>query len=238
VTGVPSPARLVRSGTWWVQDYAYALYWQTRAVLFPRGEDAYLSGDGRPVLVVPGIWETWAFLRPLIARVHDEGHPVHVLASLRWNGRPVEVTARDVAAYIVAHDLHDVVIVAHSKGGLVGKYVMALLDETRRVHRMVAICTPFSGSRYAAWLPLPSLRAFSPRDATTLLLARNEAVNERIISVFGEFDPHIPESSELPGAQNIRLVAGGHFRILAHPRTIATVLATSGEGTATPTTAS
>jgi triacylglycerol lipase len=197
-------------------------------VLAPRGEAEYPAGEGRAVLVVPGIWETWAFLRPLIARVHSEGHPVHVLSALRWNGRPVEAAARDVAEYLERHDLRDVVIVAHSKGGLIGKYVMAMLDPERRVDSMVAVCAPFSGSRYARWLPLSSLRAFSPRDATTLLLARNAEVNSRIVSIYGEFDPHIPEGSELPGAENVRLPAGGHFRILALPRTIATVLAVVG----------
>ena len=221
----PSPSRLARLLVWWVRDYAYAVYWQLRAVLAPRGEAEYLAGDGRPVLVVPGVWETWAFLRPLIARVHAEGHPVHVLSALRWNGRPVEAAARDVAAHLERHDLRDVVIVAHSKGGLIGKYVMARLDPDRRVDTMVAICAPFSGSRYARWLPLSTLRAFSPRDATTLLLGRDESVNSRIVSIYGEFDPHIPEGSELPGAENVRLSAGGHFRVLALPRTIATVLA-------------
>jgi pimeloyl-ACP methyl ester carboxylesterase len=220
--------RAPRHAVWWLQDYAFAAWWQLRAVLSPRGSDDYLSGDGRPVLVLPGIWETWAFLRPLIERVHDEGHPVHVIESLRRNGRPVEATARDVAAYVLEHDLRDVVVVAHSKGGLVGKYLMALLDDTRRVDRMVAVCTPFSGSRYAAWLVLPSLRAFSPRDATTVMLSRDQAVNERITSIYGEFDPHIPEGSVLVGADNVQLPTGGHFRVLAHPRTVATVLAVAG----------
>lgn len=225
---VPGPRRLLRLWAWWVQDYAYAAYWQVRAFSSKHDENAYLSGDGRPVVIIPGIWETWAFLRPLIERVHEAGHPVHVLSSLRRNGRPVEATAVDVAAYITAHDLSGVVVVAHSKGGLIGKYVMALLDDTQRIDRMVAVCSPFSGSRYALWMVLPSLRAFSPRNATTVLLARNEAVNRRIVSIFGEFDPHIPEGSRLPGAENVCLAAGGHFRILSHPRTIATVLATVG----------
>jgi hypothetical protein len=216
--------RLARNAVWWIRDYAFAVRWQVRAVTSRRDPAQYLGGSGRPVVVLPGVWETWSFLRPLIARVHDAGHPVHVLASLRWNSRPVEATARDVAAYIVERGLTDVVLVAHSKGGLIGKYVMALLDDTHRVEAMVAICSPFSGSRYAAWLPLATLRAFSPRDATTLLLAKNEGVNSRIVSIYGEFDPHIPEGSMLPGAENVRLHAGGHFRILALPATVATVL--------------
>ncbi len=59
-------------------------------------------------------------------------------------------------------------------------------------------------------------------------LARQIAVNKRIVSVFGEFDPHIPEGSELPGAKNVRLDTGGHFRILAHPRVLAELAVLAG----------
>ena len=72
---------------------------------------------------------------------------------------------------------------------------------------------------------LPSLRAFSPRDAVTLQLSREQRINERISSVYGLFDPHIPEGSVLPGARNIQLQTGGHFRILSHEDTIRTILA-------------
>jgi hypothetical protein len=118
--------------------------------------------------------------------------------------------------------------VAHSKGGLIGKYTMMLLDQTRRITRMVAVCSPFLGSRYASYMLLPSLRALSPRNAVTLQLSREQSVNERITSVYGLFDPHIPEGSVLPGARNVQLDTGGHFRILADEDTIRTVLAEAG----------
>jgi hypothetical protein len=81
---------------------------------------------------------------------------------------------------------------------------------------------------------LPSLRAFSPRSAVTRQLAREERVNERITSVYGLFDPHIPEGSVLPGARNIQLDTAGHFRILAHEDTIRTILAATAATAATP----
>jgi triacylglycerol lipase len=117
------------------------------------------------------------------------------------------------------------VLVAHSKGGLIGKYLMADLDPHRRVESMVAVATPFGGSRYAPDLVLKGLRAFSPRDATTVLMAKNVEVNTRITSIYATFDPHIPEGSELPEARNIEVPTGGHFRILAEPAVIDHVLA-------------
>jgi hypothetical protein len=58
-------------------------------------------------------------------------------------------------------------------------------------------------------------------------LAEDRDVNRRIVSVFGEFDPHIPGGSFLAGAKNVRLETGGHFRVLAHPRVMAELAALS-----------
>jgi triacylglycerol lipase len=205
----------------WLLDYAYAVEGQVRGVLDRTDPAVYRTGTEEPVLLIPGIWETWRFLRPLAEHLHAAGHPVHVLAALGWNGTTVEASAALARDHLVEHDLRDVIVVAHSKGGLIGKYLMLFDDPEGRVRRMVAVATPFSGSEYARYTPLPSLRAFSPDDATTVLLGANHDVNERITSIFGSFDPHIPGGSALPWATNVRLPVAGHFRILSDPGMLA-----------------
>ncbi|MCR2791649.1 alpha/beta hydrolase [Microbacterium sp. zg.Y625] len=203
-----------------MRDYAYAGVWQTRALFNRTDPDSFLSGDRTPVIVLPGIYETWKFLQPLVAAIHDRGHPVHVMGTLHRNERPVVEEAEQVTAYLDDRDLRDVIVVGHSKGGLIGKQVM-IGPAADRVRSMLAVATPFGGSRYARLMLAPTLRIFSPADATIVALAREATVNSRIVSVYGRFDPHIPEGSELPGAKNVKLETGGHFRILAHPRVIA-----------------
>lgn len=214
----------LRALRWWTQDYAYAVGRQLRAVASRISPDDFHSGTGRPVVVIPGVYETWQFMLPLIRALHRAGHPVHVVTVLEWNLRDVPESARLVARHLEELDLRDAAIVAHSKGGLIGKYLMLALDPQTRIDRMIAVCSPFSGSRYARYVLAPSLRVFSPRNALTLQMAREEALNRRITSVYGVFDPHIPEGSGLPGARNIQLHAAGHFRILTHPETVRTIL--------------
>ncbi|WP_062131670.1 esterase/lipase family protein [Demequina aestuarii] len=206
---------LFRFWAWWTRDYAYALVWQVRALVNRADPGSFLTGTRTPVVVLPGIYETWKFMHPVIAQLHARGHPVHVVADLRRNHRPVTEMATQVESYLRTHDLADVLLVAHSKGGLAGKLVMAG-PVGDRVQGMLAIATPFGGSRYARVMPLRSLRAFSSRDATITSLAKHTAVNSRIVSVYARFDPHIPGGSELPGATNVSLDTGGHFRILGH----------------------
>jgi hypothetical protein len=107
--------------------------------------------------------------------------------------------------------------VAHSKGGLIGKHLM-LGASGNRITRMIAIATPFAGSVYANYLPTRTLRAFRPSDETIVMLGEGITANERIVSIYPRFDPHIPAGSFLAGARNIELPVAGHFRILSDPR--------------------
>ena len=220
--GPPVLVSLVRRAWWAVLDWWYAARWQLRSI-GPTTADDYRSGDGQPVVVVPGVYETWHFMRPLMDALHDAGHPVHVLPVLRHNLRPVPESAREVLAYLDEHDLRDVLVVAHSKGGLIGKYAMTL-PEGERIDRMVAVSTPFGGSVYARLAPVPHLRAFRAADPVIAALGRDLALNARITSVYGVFDTLIPGGSELAGAANVRVPVGGHFRILGAQQTRDAVL--------------
>ncbi|MEV7630869.1 alpha/beta hydrolase [Microbacterium sp. NPDC089318] len=218
---------LLRRAMWWAKDYAYAGIWQVRAFGSRSRAETYRRGAGAPIIVLPGIYETWRFMQPLIEHAHRDGHPVHVIEPLERNLRPVAEMAEGVSAYLAEHDLHDVVLLAHSKGGLAGKLVM-LGPEAARVRGMLAVATPFGGSRYARIMLTRSLRALAPRHPSIAALSAQRQANGRIVSVFARFDPHIPEGSRLPGAKNVELDTGGHFRVLAHPRVMAELAAIAG----------
>lgn len=216
-------AKLGRILSWWGQDYAYAAYWQVRGTLRPGKKETLRSGSQRPVVIVPGVWEPWGFLGPVIDALHRAGHPVHVVTALGRNSRPVEDSAHTVAGFITERDLHDVTIIAHSKGGLIGKHMMLINDRDGRIDKLVAIATPFGGSRYAKFMLDPTLRAFVPTHKTLRMLGANAEVNARIVSVYGEVDTHIPEGSELQGAANLSFPVRGHFRVLCDEQVLAAV---------------
>ncbi|NUU07971.1 alpha/beta hydrolase [Leifsonia sp. C5G2] len=206
-------------------DYLYAGRHQLRAAFDRTTPDALIAGDGTraPVVLLPGIFETWRFLRPLAEHIHAAGHPVHVVTALEDNRMSVAQAADLVRAHLEQHDLTDVVVVAHSKGGLVAKYVMGMPDSGARISSAVTVATPYAGSALAALIPVPSVRALLPSSPGILRLAVSRAVNARIVSVWGWFDPHVPGGSRLDGARNIELDVGGHFRILARPELLAIV---------------
>jgi pimeloyl-ACP methyl ester carboxylesterase len=215
-----------REAFWWAQDYLYASVAWIGSHVGADGPDGYAAGALRPVLVVPGVYENWRFLRPVSRALHAAGHPVHVLPGLGHNLGPIADAALEVRDYLERNDLHGVAVVAHSKGGLIGKLAMAAeLAEDARIAVVVAICTPFGGARLARYLPWPALRPLVPGHPSLVELAAAQAVNSRVVSLYGVFDPHIPEGSVLPGATNVELPVTGHFRILSRPETVRAVLA-------------
>ena len=228
VSGVRSGGRIrsrlgrrARLAVAWAADYAYVVRWQITGFLAPVDPGVYRhpapgAGQREPILLIPGVYENWQFLRPLAQDLADRGHPVHAVQTLGYNRGAVDEMARRVEDYLRLQGIEHAGIVAHSKGGLIGKKLM-LGPEGHRISHMVAINTPFSGSPYARLFLVPSIRAFSPRNRHLRRLQASLEVNSRITSVYASFDPHIPGGSRLEGAHNIVLDTMGHFRPVSDP---------------------
>jgi hypothetical protein len=204
-------------------DYAWAATRQVQHALRPNRPLPTGPGGRAPVVLLPGVYEPWQFLAPLAGALAVAGHPLHVVPGLGYNRRPVTEGAELAADFLDDARLDGVVLVAHSKGGLVGKQVM-LSPTGRRVAGMVAVATPFRGSRWARYLVGRTLRAFSPADPVLLALAAERAVDARITAIYPEFDPHIPETGHLEGATNVELPLSGHFRPLGAPTLVDVVV--------------
>ena len=223
----PTPQRPggVRHLWWRVRDYASVLRWQAGS---PRGSDDYLEPErpvGPPVVLVPGVWEPWQFLRPVAEMLYAHGVRVHAIPALGYNRRPVADTAQVLGRFLDEHDLRDVVLVAHSKGGLIGKLAMLQHDPEGRIASMVAVNTPFSGSVYARWIPMRSVRAFVPvrrDDRGAGRRGRGEPPDHARPTRSGTRTS--PAAAHLDGAHDVVLATPGHFRPLADPQLQALLL--------------
>lgn len=213
--------RLITYLFYWCLDYLYVTFWQVAGFLH-QGDAAALLHSPRshkkPIIIIPGIYERWSFMKPIAEDLYNAGYDVHVLEGIGYNREDVETIAEVVCDYTRKNKLQESIIVAHSKGGLVGKYLLAYKNDDRLFSAMVAINTPFNGSVYAKLFPITSLRIFVPNSPLLSLLKENIEVNKRIVSIYGQFDPHIPGGSFLNGAVNVKLPIYGHFRIINSKR--------------------
>lgn len=183
------------------------------------------------VVLLPGVYETWQFLRPIAEALYARGYPVHAVAEMGHNSGPVHEMAARVARFLEENDLRGVVLVAHSKGGLIGKYVMGHTRAGERVREMVSVNSPYSGSAFAHVIPVRTVRHFHPRHPTLSMLNESAEVNSRITSICSRYDPLINTHEGMSTATNVPLDAVGHFRILKDPRVLETILeVVSGTG--------
>lgn len=210
----------------WGRDYVYALRWQAVGALGRHDPRAYRHpGKGRPaVILLPGIYESWTFMQPVAKVLRDHDYDVHPVVDLGHNSGTIDDMAHVVDRYIESEGITRCVLVAHSKGGLIGKHLLARHNEAGSILGLVGVNTPFGGSPLARLLPLPSLRVFLPHSSELSELRSSSHVDKDIVSIFGRFDPHIPGGSYLEGADNVQLQTRGHFLPLSDPRVHEAVL--------------
>lgn len=210
-------AEYIERGVWWEVDSIYILYQQIFGLLRPYDPAKYRflnAKSSRTILVIPGVFESWQIMRPVADMLVQAGYRVHVLPELGYNVSSVEDAAEIVSSYIRQKQLSDCVLVTHSKGGLIGKYLLSQPSLRSSLRGMIAINTPFSGTPFVRFLPTQTLRMFLATSATITSLQKDLATNARITSMFSKYDPLISSGSSLEGATNITLPTIGHFVVL------------------------
>lgn len=194
--------------------------------------------DGKvPVILIPGVLDRWGSMKGLGDKISLLGHPVHIVPELGANiesiprsakilhalvtnlmpKQPatlhqVRAEAESIRTYIEQKDLKGIVLVAHSKGGLIGKYLLAHYNHDKRVLGLVTVATPFSGSAVAKLIPHSSMRELETGSEIIAYLQTHTDVNKKIISIYPEYDTAVwaPKGSYLEGAENIEVPVHGH----------------------------
>ena len=207
----------------WTEDYVYMLRGAIAGVIFrapPKEYLGYVIENKNSIIIIPGIFEKWGFMKPIADSLSLRGHPVYVVSSLTYNLFSIPVSAEKVAEVVKqAHGDYpntSIIFVAHSKGGLIGKYFLSEYNQEGFVSKMISIATPYSGSSMAKLLPLDPITELRNDSALIMELQKNTKVNTMIVSLSPEYDNHVwvEEGSYLDGAKNIIIPVKGHHRIL------------------------
>lgn len=208
---------MVKKITNWVRDYFHLA--RGYSFMFHKPPKHYLGytlENKSPVILIPGITAKWQFLKAIADPISLKGHPVYAVERLGYNTKAIEHSAKLVRELIDEKNLRDVIIIAHSKGGLIAKYLLAYDNQDERVKKVIAIATPFQGSLAVKFLPGKAFKELHPESEMVKKLHSRSDINNKIISIFGEFDNHVwpTESCRLDGAKNIQVNVWGHHKIL------------------------
>jgi pimeloyl-ACP methyl ester carboxylesterase len=214
--------------TTWIIDYVHLAKSFTHSLIFrspPEHYLGYIDSTKVPVVLVPGINSKWNFLKKIADGISKSGHPLYISKDLGYNRKDITTSAQLVREMIDKHNLHNVIILAHSKGGLIGKQMLLQCNEDHRIIKVIAIASPFLGSNLAQYVPDKALRELAPESAALQDQNTRFAVNKDIVSIYGLYDNHVwpTEHSILQGAENIKVETEGHHQILSNPKTAAIV---------------
>ncbi|HVF69344.1 MAG TPA: alpha/beta fold hydrolase [Xanthomonadales bacterium] len=229
----------------WVTDYYHMIRGGVAMTIHTSPPSHYLGyvvPEKAPIIIIPGILLRWGFMKHLGDKISHVGHPVYIVPQLKYNLHSIPTSAKIVRAVTVhaipklgqiipdvaggaktirdvieKHNLQNAVIVAHSKGGLIGKYLLAHFNKDHRVKGMVAIATPFTGSALAKLIPRNAFDELQEDSKIIHDLEGHTTVNHQIISIFPEYDNHIwaKNASYVEGAlKNIQVNVYGHHKVL------------------------
>ena len=229
----------------WITDYYHMIRGGVAMTLHTKPPHHYLGHivpKKPPVIIIPGILLSWGFMKHMGDKIYHAGQPVYVVPQLKYNLYSIPTSAKIVRTVTVhaipklghippnlehgakairdvleQNDIRGAVLVAYSKGGLIGKYLLAHYNKDHRVKGMVAIATPFSGSALAKLVPRNSFQELQEDSRIIRDLEAHTAINHQIISIYPEYDNHVwaKNGSFLDGAlDNIQVNIYGHHKVL------------------------
>lgn len=203
----------------WLIDYTYLLRGGLQMVVHQNPPKHYLDfvkSNKAAVILIPGIFSKWSFMKHLGDKISLKGHPVYVIPELGYNTSDIPSSAEKLKGIIDRNKITNVVLVAHSKGGLVGKYFLSHFNLSGNVLGMIAIASPFSGSAMAKLIPHRALGELTGSSKVIENLEKHTEVNSKILSVIPEYDNHVwaERGSFLPGASNVYVPVKGHHKVI------------------------
>ncbi len=214
----------------WAIDYAYMangwrMMYQHRKP--PKHYLGHVINGKNPVILIQGVTLKWGFMKKLGDAISLAGHPVYIAPELGHNLDSVPNQAKLIEQIILDNSLQNVVIVAHSKGGLIAKHLLNNSPVSPKIKKIIAIATPFHGSNLTKYLIGKPFKELHPNSETVQNLNSKCDLDKKICTITPTFDNHVwhPKQTKLNSAsENITLPIKGHHKIIFNQKTIQTIL--------------
>lgn len=196
-----------------------------------------VEAAGTPILLVHGVLDNRSvfarlrrgLLRRGFGRVRTVNYPVYT-RDVRAAAARLAADVEELAGQTGYERIH---VIGHSLGGLLARYYVQRLGGDDRVHTLVTLATPHSGTRLARLAPGGVLRQLAPHsDVVRELASPAPGCSTRFVAFWTGMDEMIrPASSariDHPDlwATNVEVPGVGHLAMPADGRVIHTIAAT------------
>ena len=200
-----------------ILEYLLILRMKITSFMRRKPPAIWQNGTKGDVIIVPGFAETWVYEEKIASYLNTNGYRIHVIHGLDFNFVAIDKAVDMVKDYIIRNNLTEVILLAHSKGGIIAKRTMDSLPE-ERIRRIITINVPYHGTfwGYGHFLRLYEMQPGSNLIKSTLEHTKN---NNKIYNFYSKIDNNvIPNTSAvLDGAHNMMIDVIGHTRILTSP---------------------
>ena len=207
----------------WINDYYYGATTLFHTLFFWYIPKKYRAENlkNSPVIIIPGLLNRWNIFRKIIKPLILQGHPVYEVKGLGRNTIQIAEGAKLVRRVIDENSLENVILVGHSKGGLLGKHALAFSNHDGKIKKLISVAPPFAGTTLAKKFPRLIHREILPGSDTLNELALCTEVNNKIVCIYALWDNVVMplESCVLDGAKNIQMNVYGHQKIIFHKDT-------------------
>ena len=148
------------------------------------------------------------------------GYKIHIVPELKDNSMPLISAVQIVKKHILSHRLTNLILVCHSKGGLIAYNLLSDPKIDTLVKLVITISSPFHGTHVGKFHPASV--ELAPQSPVIKKLESIKVDRAKIQAIHSQIDNHsIPHNSlHLAGANNYELDILGHTRILVSPKTL------------------
>lgn len=197
-----------------IQEYILILRHKVFS-LFSTIPENYNKGDAGNVLMIVGFNGPWGSLKTISDRLNKQGYKIHFP---KFKTRdPILKIVDEISQFINDYQLENIIIVVHSKGGIVARNLLNI--DYSNINKIINIAVPNNGTIFG-YLNIHNLHELKPKSSQ--LKALDDAKTDKIINIYPKFDNHvIPNSSlYLKGANNVEIDIVGHTRLLESKETL------------------
>lgn len=203
-----------------ILEYLLILYLKIKGLFFRNPPVEWQNGEKGDVVIILGFGETWVFLEKIAKYLHKKGSRIHFLPDYYYGVKPISKYVEILSKYIKDNKLKDIILLSHSKGGLIAKKYLDSENNANNVKLSITICSPYQGTLYG-YLKILSLKELKSREVTENINSVSNN-NHKIINIYAKLDNHIlpNKNALLPGGENIMVDIIGHTRILESEKTL------------------
>ena len=203
-----------------IQEYIFMIHNYCRSFMPMSVPNSWQNGERGDVILIQGFNERLFTFKKIGNFVNALGYKVYHIKKLDRNFITLAEGVKIIKQFILENNLEEVVLLSHSKGGLIGKYLIDDTEVNTYIKCSISIATPYHGSILGRlrWLSLYELMPNALHYKTMHLTTEN---NYKIFNLYPRIDNHVIPNRNLilKGANNIQIDVIGHSRIMGSEKT-------------------